>query len=119
MQTLVKEGKQGFYKGRIAEAIVEVVQKNGGVLSTKDLANHSTAYVVPINTEFKGVKVWEIPPNGQGLIALLALNILEGYDLKGIYYCQRVCRGRVRCYQNPNPSFDTYDTFQEEARITV
>ncbi|KAJ6669425.1 hypothetical protein lerEdw1_008234 [Lerista edwardsae] len=79
---LAKLGKQGFYQGHIAKAIVEIIQSNGGVMDLEDLKSHTTEEVKPIVTNYKGVNVWEIPPNGQGITALLALNILENFNLK-------------------------------------
>ncbi|CAN0093454.1 unnamed protein product [Ectocarpus sp. 8 AP-2014] len=69
--------KEGFYGGRIGEAMVKVLQEMGGVLTMEDLKAHTTAFVEPISVEFAGVRVYEVPPNGQGIAALLALNILK------------------------------------------
>jgi len=77
-------GKAGFYQGEIAEAIEEVIQKAGGCLSVADLANHQATWDEPISTSYRGYRVWECPPNGQGLTALIGLNILEGFDLSGM-----------------------------------
>lgn len=74
-------GKEAFYRGAIADAIVAVVRAAGGRLSAKDLADHTSAWDTPISVTYREVRVWECPPNGQGLAALLALNILEGFDL--------------------------------------
>lgn len=80
-RTLARGGRDAFYKGEIARAIVDYCQKNGGFLSMQDLAEHKSEWVEPIATDYRGYKVYECPPNGQGLTALLALNILEGFDL--------------------------------------
>lgn len=80
---MCSKGKDGFYKGRIAEAIVDVVQEHGGMLSLEDLEQHHSTFDQPISTSYHGINVWEMPPNGQGITALLALNILEGFDFKG------------------------------------
>uniref|UniRef100_A0A8W8N0K7 Gamma-glutamyltransferase ywrD n=1 Tax=Magallana gigas TaxID=29159 RepID=A0A8W8N0K7_MAGGI len=77
-------GKAGFYSGRVAKAIAEVVQQHGGVMTTEDLASHVTTFEDPISADYKGYRVWEVPPNGQGITTLMALNILEGMDLKGM-----------------------------------
>ena len=89
-QKLAKEGKTGFYEGETAKNIVEAVRNFGGCLSLEDLKNHETTYEEPIFTDFKGVRLWEIPPNGQGIVALMALNILEEFDLKGesVSFCR-------------------------------
>ncbi|KAJ8278299.1 hypothetical protein GJAV_G00086110 [Gymnothorax javanicus] len=79
---LAQLGKSGFYDGRVAEAIVDVVQRNGGVLTLGDLKNHSTTEVEPICTDYMGVRLWECPPNGQGIAAILALNILENFPIR-------------------------------------
>uniref|UniRef100_A0A8D0GN44 Gamma-glutamyltransferase n=1 Tax=Sphenodon punctatus TaxID=8508 RepID=A0A8D0GN44_SPHPU len=79
---LARSGKKGFYEGRVAEAIVEIVRSNGGLLDLEDLKNHVTEEVKPVFTNYKGVNVWEIPPNGQGITALIALNILENFNVK-------------------------------------
>lgn len=80
---MAKEGKKSFYEGETAINIVEAVKNFGGCLSLEDLKNHETTYEEPIFTDFKDVRLWEIPPNGQGIVALMALNILEEFDLKG------------------------------------
>ena len=65
---LVEKGKDGFYKGRIAEAIVELIQSKGGVMELEDLAKHETQFVEPIKyTYANDVTLYECPPNGQGL----------------------------------------------------
>jgi gamma-glutamyltranspeptidase len=67
----------GFYSGPVADAIVDAVQSRGGVLSHGDLAAHRTLEVEPVSTDYKGVTVWEVPPPCQGVVALMALNLLE------------------------------------------
>jgi gamma-glutamyltranspeptidase/glutathione hydrolase len=81
LRTLSRGGREAFYKGEIARAIVDYCQKNGGFLSMQDFAEHHSDWVEPISTDYRGYKVYECPPNGQGLTALLTLNILEGFDL--------------------------------------
>ncbi len=74
-------GKEAFYRGEIGRKIVGAVQKYGGVMTEDDLAAHTSTWDAPISTTYRGLRVWECPPNGQGLTALIALNILEGFDL--------------------------------------
>uniref|UniRef100_UPI00398F15E9 ceruloplasmin isoform X2 n=1 Tax=Pristiophorus japonicus TaxID=55135 RepID=UPI00398F15E9 len=79
---LAQIGKKGFYEGRIAGAIVDVIQKNGGVMNLDDLKEHTSTEVSPIFTDYKGVRIWELPPNGQGITALMAFNMLENFNIK-------------------------------------
>ncbi len=81
LQAVAEGGAQAFYGGDIARAMVQVVQQAGGVLELADLAAHQSEWVEPISTLYRGVRIWECPPNGQGLAALLALNILQGFDV--------------------------------------
>lgn len=81
LRAVAEGGKQIFYQGVIAEAIIAVVQQAGGCLALDDLAAHQSTWDEPISTTYRGLQVWECPPNGQGITALLALNVLEGYDL--------------------------------------
>ena len=84
LRLVADEGKDAFYTGEIAKAIVEVVQRSGGCISLKDLENHCSTWDEPISTSYRGYRIWECPPNGQGLTALLGLNILEGFDLSAL-----------------------------------
>ena len=83
-RTLAAGGRDAFYKGEIAKAIADYCEKNGGFISLADLAAQKSEWVEPISTNYRGYTVYELPPNGQGLTALLALNILEGFDLKAL-----------------------------------
>lgn len=84
LQSVAEGGKPAFYEGAIAEAIAQTVQAAGGCLQLSDLAAHQSSWVAPISTTYRGIRIWECPPNGQGLTALLALNILEGLDLASL-----------------------------------
>ncbi len=79
---IAEKGRDVFYRGEIAEAIIACSLENGGLISMQDLADHTSTWVIPISTNYRGYDIYECPPNGQGLIALLALNILEGYDIQ-------------------------------------
>ena len=84
LRAVAEGGKAAFYQGRIAEAIAVTVQRAGGCLSVEDLASHHSTWDEPISTTYRGLRIWECPPNGQGLAALLALNMLEGFDLASL-----------------------------------
>jgi gamma-glutamyltranspeptidase / glutathione hydrolase len=84
LRLIASEGEDAFYRGPIAEAIVAVVQEAGGCIALEDLAQHSADWVEPISTVYRDLRVWECPPNGQGLAALLALNLLQEYDLASL-----------------------------------
>ena len=71
---------ESFYRGNLARKIAECSEKYGGFLREADLAAYSPMWVDPISVNYRGYDVWEIPPNGQGLVALIALNIIKGYD---------------------------------------
>jgi gamma-glutamyltranspeptidase/glutathione hydrolase len=79
---LADKGRDAFYKGDIARAIVSFSEKNGGLFALKDFADHTSTWVEPVSTTYRGYQVWEIPPPGQGIAVLEMLNLLEGYDLK-------------------------------------
>jgi gamma-glutamyltranspeptidase / glutathione hydrolase len=83
-RTLAAGGRDAFYKGEIAKAIADYCQQNGGFLTVADFAAHHSDWVEPISTNYRGYTVYEMPPNGQGLTALIALNILEGFDLRAM-----------------------------------
>lgn len=80
-ELIAKGGRDAFYKGDIAQTIDSYMKKHGGFLSYEDLAAHTSNWVEPISTNYRGYDVWELPPNGQGTTVLQMLNILEGYDI--------------------------------------
>lgn len=84
LRRISEGGKTAYYQGEIGEAVARAVQSAGGCMTVEDLATHHSTWEVPISTTYRGLRVWECPPNGQGLAALLALNILEGFDLTGL-----------------------------------
>lgn len=75
---------ESFYRGKLAEAIAKFATETGGLLNATDLANHEPLWVEPISTQYRQYRIWEIPPNTQGIAALMALNILEGFDLASV-----------------------------------
>ena len=81
---IVEGGRDEFYCGHIARAIHDYMAVNGGFLTYADLAEHTSEWVEPVATNYRGYDVWELPPNGQGIAVLQMLNILEGYDLNSL-----------------------------------
>lgn len=81
LRAIAESGGEAFYTGALAEKITNFAADTGGYLTRADLAAHQADWVDPICTTYRDLTLWEIPPNTQGLAALLALNILEGFDL--------------------------------------
>ncbi len=79
-----KGGRDAFYKGPIARAIVADMKKRDGLLDERDFAEHKADWVDPISTSYRGYDVYELPPNTQGFAVLEMLNILEGFDVKSM-----------------------------------
>jgi len=84
LRLIAEQGRDVFYKGEIAEKIVAYMQENGGFLTMKDMEDHTSEWVDPLSTRYRGYDVWELPPNGQGTAVLQMLNILENYDLQSM-----------------------------------
>ncbi len=83
-QAIIDGGRDAFYKGSIAQRIAAASKAKGGLLTMKDLADHRSEWVDPVSTTYRGYRVWELPPNGQGIAVLEMLNVLEGFDLRGL-----------------------------------
>jgi gamma-glutamyltranspeptidase/glutathione hydrolase len=83
LREIVWKGADGFYEGWVADDIVRTVKAEGGLLRMEDLASHRGAYTLPIKTAYRGLELWECPPPGQGLTALLMLNILAQFPSVG------------------------------------
>ena len=79
---IARDGRDAFYKGEIAEKIVALSDRSGGLFSTKDFADHKSEWIDPVKATYRGYDVWELPPPGQGIAALQILNLLEPHDLK-------------------------------------
>jgi gamma-glutamyltranspeptidase/glutathione hydrolase len=85
-RAVAEGGAKAFYHGKLADRIAAYVQAKGGYLTSEDLAAQVATWGTPIRTTYRNVEVLEHPPNGQGLAALVALNIVEGYDLAEMDY---------------------------------
>jgi len=84
MQAIADSGVSHFYTGTLGRRIVEHVQRLGGFITVDDMRANAPTWVTPISVPFRGYRVWELPPNNQGIAALEMLRILEPYDLKAM-----------------------------------
>src|SRR5437762_9717864 len=84
LRLIAEKGRDAFYKGEIADKIDEFMRANGGFLRKADFEKHTSTWVEPVSTNYRGYEVFELPPNGQGIAALQMLNILEGFDLRAM-----------------------------------
>ena len=84
LRLISKKGREGFYEGPVAKTISDFIIDQGGFLSFEDLKNHSSDWIEPVSTNYRGYDIWELPPNGQGIAALQILNLLESFDIKSM-----------------------------------
>ncbi|MCY4538079.1 MAG: gamma-glutamyltransferase family protein [Chloroflexi bacterium] len=84
LRGIAEGGPDAFYSGPVAEAIVTSIQELGGLMTLDDLKNHHSTWDEPISSDYRGVTIYECPPNGQGLTALIALNIASHFDLAAL-----------------------------------
>jgi gamma-glutamyltranspeptidase / glutathione hydrolase len=84
LRMIAQEGRDAFYKGPLADAIVRYSQSAGGLFTHQDFADHTSTDVEPVSTNYRGYDVWELPPNGQGIAVLQMLNLLEPFNLKAM-----------------------------------
>ena len=81
LQQIADHGRDAFYKGELGRRVLETIKRHGGVMTAQDLADYSAEWVEPISTTYRDWTVYEMPPNGQGLAALLMLNMMETFPL--------------------------------------
>ena len=81
LRTIAKQGRDGFYKGYVAEDMVATLRAHGGLHTLEDFAAHATERTTPLTTSYKGHEVYQCPPNGPGITMLVMLNILSHFDL--------------------------------------
>jgi gamma-glutamyltranspeptidase/glutathione hydrolase len=84
LKTVASFGSDAFYRGEIAEKIVASLRELGGLLTGEDFAEHRSTWVKPVSSTYRGIRLYELPPNGQGIATLEMLNILEGFDLRSL-----------------------------------
>jgi gamma-glutamyltranspeptidase/glutathione hydrolase len=83
LRLIADSGAEEFYRGSIAADLAGFAAATGGLLTLDDLATHTCDWVEPVRAGYHGHEIWELPPNGQGVAALLALNVLDGLDIAG------------------------------------
>jgi gamma-glutamyltranspeptidase/glutathione hydrolase len=86
---IAEGGRDAFYRGEIASQIDAYMAEQGGYLTADDLAAHTSEWVSPVSANYRGYDVYELPPNGQGIVALQMLNILEGFDIRSMGFGSR------------------------------
>ena len=84
LRAIASQGPDAFYRGDIAKTTAAYLKANGGIISEADLASYQPYEDAPVHTNYRGTEVYECPPNSQGFVMLEALNILEGFDLRGM-----------------------------------
>jgi gamma-glutamyltranspeptidase / glutathione hydrolase len=84
LRLIGEKGRDVFYKGQIADRIDAFMETNGGFLRKADFEKHTSTWVEPVSTNYRGYDIFELPPNGQGIATLQILNILEGFDLRAM-----------------------------------
>jgi len=90
LRLIAATGADAFYRGEIAEAVADLSARTAGTLSYADMATHSSLWVDPVSASYRDHEVWEMPPNGQGVAALLALSILAGVEVAAMPVAHRV-----------------------------
>src|SRR5438132_2537781 len=84
LRLIGERGRDGFYKGEIADKIDAFMRANGGFLRKTDFEKHTSTWFEPVSVNYRGYDIFELPPNGQGIATLQILNILEGFDLRAM-----------------------------------
>ncbi len=84
LRLVAEKGRDAYYKGPIADALVRYSQANHGFFAKEDFARHTSTWDAPISTDYRGYTLWELPPPGQGLAALELMNLLENFDLRAM-----------------------------------
>lgn len=84
LESIATGGRAAFYKGDVARSIDAYMKRVGGFLTYEDMAAHTSTWVEPVSTNYRGYDVWQLPPNGQGIAVLQLLNLLEPYDVRSM-----------------------------------
>ncbi|WP_406695809.1 gamma-glutamyltransferase [Singulisphaera sp. Ch08] len=84
LQTIARDGRDAFYQGTLTDTILAYSAQVDGLFARNDFSDHTSTWVQPVSTTYRGYEVWELPPNGQGIATLQMLNLLEPYNLKSM-----------------------------------
>lgn len=85
LRVVAEGGRDAFYRGEIARSLVAYSEAQGGLFTPEDFAEHRSGWAEPVSVKYRGHQVYQCPPNSQGIATLIALNILEGFDLKTLW----------------------------------
>ena len=116
---LAEQGPDAFYKGEIAAAILKTSQKLGGVMTAEDLASFSSEWVKPISSDYRGWRIYELPPNGQGMAALEMLNIMETFPAAPAPFGPREMHTRIEAMKLAYSDLRRYDADPRFASVPV
>ncbi|MEO5591361.1 MAG: gamma-glutamyltransferase [Chitinophagaceae bacterium] len=83
-EIIAKNGGNAFYEGEIADTIIKFSQKNGGRFDKKDFTDHKADWIEPVCSNYRGYDIWQLPPNGQGIVVLQMMNLLENFDIASL-----------------------------------
>lgn len=119
LERIAENGRAGFYEGPVAEDMVEYLNGLGGLHTLDDFRHAAGEYVDPISTEFRDYRVWECPPNGQGIIALLILNILGKSEIAGEPLSPERIHLEIEAMRLAYAQRDAFVADPEHARVPV
>ncbi|MFQ5430002.1 MAG: gamma-glutamyltransferase [Phycisphaerae bacterium] len=105
LEAIAAGGRDAFYRGELADVMDAFCRRVGCFLRKRDFEDHTSTWVEPVSTHYRGYEVWELPPNGQGIAALQILNILEGFDLRAmghnsVAYLHTVIEAKKLAYED-------------------
>jgi gamma-glutamyltranspeptidase/glutathione hydrolase len=116
---LAEEGPEAFYKGPIAAAILRTCEEPGGTMTAEDLARYAPEWVEPVSIDYRGWRVFELPPNGQGMAALEMLNIMETLPLDGDPFDPRAIHQRIEAMKLGFSDVYRYNADPRTANVPV
>ncbi|MET3575012.1 gamma-glutamyltransferase family protein [Bhargavaea ullalensis] len=119
LRQIAETDGRAFYEGPLASKIAATVQEHGGFLTEEDLAGYEVKWVDPVSTNYRGYDVWEIPPNGQGMVALMAMNIHQADGVKPVYGDVETLHRQIEAMKLAFTDGKAYITEESEMPVTV